>query len=245
MSLLASHLEQISLSAKSIAELELPPPKTFTNALLQDHEITTLIRDTEPHERALFSLDSNAVATTREVGTTGATGADGASHGRKSTFPAGHPMKQTAITRLLGNEVLQEIRQSTSNGGRPRAGVNVEVLLRGAERLSDVYAVTGATEKIRALRNRHREVAASISMLEEKVSKQQSLLDRRNRGLDPDEERDENEFPTQPIANEDVVAFTELDLGIEEEEIRELESRKKALEDRVSGMERDLGGLLL
>ena len=34
------------------------------------------------------------------------------------------------------------------------------------------------------------------------------------------------------------------DLEKEEEEIKELESRKRMLEDRVSGMERDLGGLL-
>ena len=34
------------------------------------------------------------------------------------------------------------------------------------------------------------------------------------------------------------------DLEREEEEIKELESRKRMLEDRVTGMERDLGGLL-
>ena len=33
-----------------------PPPKIFTNALLQPHDITALIRDTEAHERALFSV---------------------------------------------------------------------------------------------------------------------------------------------------------------------------------------------
>ena len=33
------------------------------------------------------------------------------------------------------------------------------------------------------------------------------------------------------------------DLKWEEDEIRELEKKKRALEDRVSGMERDLGGL--
>ena len=37
---------------------------------------------------------------------------------------------------------------------------------------------------------------------------------------------------------------TEADLRQEEEEIRELEKRKAALETRVTGMERDLGGLL-
>lgn len=217
----------------------------FTNALLKDHEITTLIRDTEPHERALFSLDPKAVPAIRQHGAIRLAGADVGLHGRKSIFPASHPMKQSAITRLLGNEMLQEIRQSSSNGARARDGVNVEVLLRGAEKLCDVYAVAGATEKIRGLRNRHREAAASISMLEEKVSQQQSLLDRRNRGVDTEEEGNDNVFQPQPVANDDTAAFTEEDFGTEEDEIRELESRKKALEDRVSGMERDLGGLML
>lgn len=40
------------------------------------------------------------------------------------------------------------------------------------------------------------------------------------------------------------VLITAEDLENEEQEIRELERKKRALEDRVSGMERDLGGLL-
>ncbi|KIX00964.1 uncharacterized protein Z518_10030 [Rhinocladiella mackenziei CBS 650.93] len=241
MTLLASHLEQISLSAKSIAELEYPRPQIFTNALLNDHEITTLIRDTEPHERALFSIDPNAVNGNRQQNAIWSTGTE---NGRKNVFPTAHPMKQSAITRLLGNELLQEIRQSSSDTSRPRDGVSVEVLLRGAEKLCNVYDVMGATEKIRALRNRYREVATSISMLEEKVAKQQILQERRNNGLDPEEEVDEIDVGNELNCNQDSVTFTEQDFRLEEDEIRELEARKKALEDRVSGMEKDLGGLL-
>ncbi len=40
------------------------------------------------------------------------------------------------------------------------------------------------------------------------------------------------------------VAYAEEDLRREEDEIKELEIRKKTLEDRVSEIERDLGGLL-
>jgi hypothetical protein len=40
------------------------------------------------------------------------------------------------------------------------------------------------------------------------------------------------------------VPLTKEDLRREEEAIRELESKKKGLEDRVTGMERDLGGLM-
>jgi len=43
--------------------------------------------------------------------------------------------------------------------------------------------------------------------------------------------------------SQDTAAFTLEDFQAEEDEIRELEARKKTLEDRISGIERDLGGL--
>ncbi|KIW89139.1 uncharacterized protein Z519_09991 [Cladophialophora bantiana CBS 173.52] len=242
MAFLANHLEQISLSAKSISELELPPPKIFTNALLNNQEITTLIRDTEPHERALFSIDPNALSRNRQQNGFPPMDTKNGHQGRKSGFPSAHPIKQSAVSRLLGKEMLQEIRQSSS--ARSREGVNVEVLLRGAEKLCEVYTVAGATDRIRVLRSRHREVAGSIAMLEEKVSKQQSLLDRRNLALNSEEREDEQEQDQDPMDHNDAVGFLEEDFQVEEEEIRELEARKKALEERVSDMERDLGGLL-
>jgi hypothetical protein len=45
-------------------------------------------------------------------------------------------------------------------------------------------------------------------------------------------------------AGEYVAPMTKEDLMREEEEIRELERKKRGLEDRVTGMERDLGGLM-
>ncbi|KAI1620360.1 DASH complex subunit Spc34 [Exophiala viscosa] len=237
MSLLATHLEQILLSTKSIAELEFPPPKIFTNALLKDHEITTLIRDTEPHERALFTLDESAVNRHRQQ----ATSRSGLFlQAGKTTPPAAHPSKQSTVTRLLGSDMLQEIRHATNRQG----GVNVEVLLRGAERLCSVYTVAGAAEKIRALRSRYQDVAPAISALEEKVSKQQAVLARRNKGGEYEDEEFENVVDAEPTNNGVAIAFTEQDFQHEEAEIRELEARKKSLEDRVSGIERDLGGLL-
>ncbi|KIW43495.1 uncharacterized protein PV06_04593 [Exophiala oligosperma] len=233
MALLGSHLEQITLSAKSIAGLEFLPPKIFSNALLKDHEITTLIRDTESHERALFTLDPNAVRSSRQ---SNATQQHGSSATRNSLFPNAHSTQQSVVTRLLGDDMLEEIRLSS----KKRDGVNVEVLLRGAERLCDVYAVGGAPEKIRALRTRYEEVATSISTLEEKVSKQQALLERRNKSFEVEHE----EHEPAGLTADDAMLLTEQDFQNEEDEIRELEARKKALEDRVSGMERDLGGLL-
>lgn len=137
--------------------------------------------------------------------------------------------------------MLREIRQSSN--ARSHGGVNVEVLLRGAEKLCEVYTIAGASEKIRALRSRHREVAASVSMLEGKVSKQQALLSTTNPTTNPEE--DGHDGLAREVVNSDTrPQYTEQDFQTEEDEIRELEAKKKVLEDRVSDMERDLGGLL-
>lgn len=50
---------------------------------------------------------------------------------------------------------------------------------------------------------------------------------------------------TKPaVAMTDEIPITVEDVQKEEEEIQELEKKRRALEDRVSGMEKDLGGLL-
>jgi hypothetical protein len=149
-----------------------------------------------------------------------------------------YPLKESAVSRVLGTDMLQEIRQSSS--GRHTGGVNVEVLLLSAQKLCEVYSVAGAKDKIKALHNRHKEIASSIDVLEDKVARQQSLVERKasTAGID-DEEIMEDTRPqdTEPL-------FTEADLLAAEDEIRELEAKKQALEDRVSGIDRDLGGLL-
>ncbi|RVX75402.1 hypothetical protein B0A52_00755 [Exophiala mesophila] len=243
MALLASHLEQISASSKSIEQLQFPSPRIFTNAILGDHEITTLIRDTEPHEQALFSVDQTAVTKSSRPSTARVLGEDNPLYGRKSLFPASQPSKQSIITRLLGQEMLQEIRKSTSSTSQVQNGVNVEVLLRGAEKLSEAYDVAGVSEKIRSLRKRHQEAASGVTALERKVAKQQSSLDRRNQGQDVDDMDVEPDVQASTGIMGEVASFTPEDILAEEEEIKELEARKKALENRVSGMERDLGGL--
>ncbi len=48
---------------------------------------------------------------------------------------------------------------------------------------------------------------------------------------------------TVPAASEEAQTNAH-DFQLEQEEIQELEKKKRALEDRVAGMERDLGGLL-
>lgn len=105
--------------------------------------------------------------------------------------------------------------------------------------------IPGAPEKITSLRTRYEKLSTSIAHYESRVSKQTSQLARINRSKDDKEIDDLNDkvvgigLPT----DRDFQATLE-NLKREEEEIRELQKKKRDLEDRVSGMERDLGGLL-
>lgn len=56
----------------------------------------------------------------------------------------------------------------------------------------------------------------------------------------------ENEAEHEHSADNHAEEFevTDEDLRAEEEEIREIEAKRRALQERVAGMEKDLGGLL-
>ena len=155
------------------------------------------------------------------------------------------PKKQSAVARVLGGDMLQEIQQSNrgaSQKGGTSKGANVEVLLQGAEKLCSIYPVTGAAEKIASLRSRHRQVSESVAEYEQRVVKQQSKLDRVNRGgsFDVGDEGEDGQASQGELG----VTVTDGDLRLEEQEIRDLEAKKRALEERVAGMEKDLGGLM-
>ncbi|QSZ33473.1 hypothetical protein DSL72_005041 [Monilinia vaccinii-corymbosi] len=222
-----------------------PPPQIFTNALLSNQDITALIRDTEPHERALFSVPPPPPPPTQI-----APEPKPSSSRRQTVFnvtsgevapasgPNGRaPRRNTAVAAVLGAELHSQVRK-TENG---RGEVDVEVLLKGAEKLNAVYPVQGVPERIRELRSRYAQLRESVRRHEEKVQKQTRELERLNRGDEfesgGEENQGENEEPS-------VMEITDEDLRREEREIRELERKKRALEERVSGMERDLGGLL-
>ncbi|CAG8954980.1 hypothetical protein HYFRA_00008669 [Hymenoscyphus fraxineus] len=222
MSLLSRHLEQIALSADSIATLPFPPPKIFTNALLSTPDITSLIRDTEPHERALFSTIFNVAS--GEVTTS-------------SSSTSRVPRRNTAVAAVLGAELHSEVRKTE----RGRGEVDVEVLLRGVEKLNAVYAVKGVEGRVRDVRARYGRLRGSVEFFERKVerlTREVEGIRRRDGWVESDEEEEGGD------GGEESVHVTEEDLRREEEEIRELEGRKRDLEERVSGMERDLGGLL-
>jgi DASH complex subunit Spc34 len=108
-----------------------------------------------------------------------------------------------------------------------------------------ISPVAGATEKIASLRNRYRQIGESVALHGEKVSKQQSKLERMNKSSDFSQSQDEEEDYGKGGAHQAAEpTVTEEDLRLEEQEIKELELKKRTLEERVTGMEKDLGGLL-
>ncbi|KAL8648875.1 MAG: hypothetical protein Q9226_005812 [Calogaya cf. arnoldii] len=230
------------------ADRQFSPPKKYTNAILRPHDITALIRDTEPHERVLFR-SSPAVN-------------DGgprrnAVHGskRQSQYLSNNidlhrpPRPRSVVTTLLGAELGEQIRSGGAQIGKERGKVGIDVLLKGAEKLCAFYPMPGAREKISLLRSRFDQLTATVTRYEARVTTQAALLAKRNRRGDTNDDREENALgePADLELNDaraNEMSFTAEDLEREEQEIRELEKKKRALEDRVSNMARDLGGLL-
>lgn len=85
-----------------------------------------------------------------------------------------------------------------------------------------------------------------MALYEAKVASQTTQLDSMNKNYDDfeDNEKEGEETTAAAQRRHEVAAITEDDLLAEEQEIRELERKKGALEERVSSMEKDLGGLL-
>lgn len=125
----------------------------FTNALLHPHDITVLIRDTEAHERALFTVPSStrpvdsAQNITRRNTDFNVNGHGGTLVGGTNTVQA--PRRNTAVAMLLGGDMVEQIRKSGGGGvgsgignniaeGGGKGEVNVEILLEGAEKLCRV-----------------------------------------------------------------------------------------------------------
>ncbi|RDL33860.1 Uncharacterized protein BP5553_08228 [Venustampulla echinocandica] len=248
MPLLSRHLEQISLSSESIATLPFPPPKIFTNALLSSPDITSLIRDTEPHERALFSVpppppppSSTAPFPVPDSKSRRQTVFSVASGGEVTTAAGASsrvPRRNTAVAAVLGPELHSEVRETEGRGE-----FDIEVLLRGVDKLNAVYEVRGVPERVRNIRARYGRLRDSVDFYETKVQRLNKELDGINRGGSWQDDENEDE-EGGGVEEAEVVEVTDEDLRREEEEIRELEKKKRELEERVTGMERDLGGLL-
>ncbi|KAK0264113.1 hypothetical protein LTR91_021286 [Friedmanniomyces endolithicus] len=255
-SLLTTHLEQIFLCATSIADLSFPAPKVFTNALLHTHDITALIRDTEAHERALFHLAPPPLSIKgsdfASSASSSAAPASSAAGRRATTYGVRQP-KSRAVAAVLGGDLYQKTRKATDSGAssRQKGDIDVDVLLEGAEKLAAVYPIPGAADRIDSLRTRYQELAASIAHYEDRVGRNAQELQLMNRPSSRGGYRDQNDEsvaaggaagPEQ--VDSGTAKMTIEDLRREEEEVKELERKKRGLEERVTGMEKDLGGLM-
>lgn len=256
MSLIATHLEQISMSCQGIDSLPFPPPKIFTNALLSNHDITSLIRDTETHERALFSVPPPPPPVTKPEPPEQQKGkssrrqtvfnvaAGEVTTGPPSSRSTGNPRRNTAVAAVLGGDLHAKITRRAPASGRVEGAagdVDIEVLLRGAEKLCNVYPLPGALERIPALRQRWANQSNTLAYYEAKVAEQAERLGRMNKR--PDEFGEEEEEEDVNVGFMDS-QMTEEDVRREEEEVRELDKKKRELQERLRAMEKDLGGLL-
>ena len=229
-----------------------PPPKIFTNALLSNHDITSLIRDTESHERALFSVPPPPPPTSSvpKPGEQDASGA--ASSGRRRTVfnvasgevttgpptrGSAHPRRHTAVAAVLGGEMHEQL---VRRGGDHRGDVDVEALLRGAEKLCGVYELPGARERIAALRAKFRNGRNTTAYYEKRVAEQAEQLASMNR----DWMRDEEEEVEEVDGEDESQVWTEEDLRREEKAAREMEAKKMELQGSLRAMEKDLGALM-
>jgi len=80
----------------------------------------------------------------------------------------------------------------------------------------------------------------SLAQLETRVTENAAELERMRHSYDQEYDDFQISVAPEPATTQ----VTDEDIERELEEIRELEKKKRALEDRVTGMERDLGGLL-
>ncbi|KAL9625567.1 MAG: hypothetical protein Q9160_000280 [Pyrenula sp. 1 TL-2023] len=222
----------------------------FTNAMLRTRDITTLIRDTEPHERALFSVDPNSTSLRNSRrATRRATAFPGENQPismAQNIYAATDPRKTSAVARVLGGDTLKEIEKARNRSARQhptQRGGDIDKKC-AHECVTDLNSsLPGVPEKIHALRNQYEQAMRGVAYYETKVAQQTIQLETIN-NEDTTSLRYEKEEETAAVPENEEFEVTDEDLRAEEEEIREIEEKKRALQERVAGMEKDLGGLL-
>lgn len=148
------------------------------------------------------------------------------------------------MAAVLGGDLHAQItrRNPGSGSGGGQGELDIEVLLRGAEKLCTVYPLPGALEKIPAQRRKNEQLMNTLAYYEARVAEQQEALDRLNLERYAEEEEEDEAVRRESAAVND--AMTEEDLRREEEEIRELDRRRRELQARLRATERDLNGLM-
>jgi len=99
--------------------------------------------------------------------------------------------------------------------------------------------IPGAQDRIAAMRQRHSRLEASLEYYEARIAEQTEQLSALNRSRGYDDPQ-----PTEIGVEIAAPIMTDEDLRREEEEVRQLERKKKGLEDRVHSMGRDISGVL-
>jgi DNA repair exonuclease SbcCD ATPase subunit len=107
----------------------------------------------------------------------------------------------------------------------------------------------GAPDRIATLRRRHQQLSANIAHYEARVATQTKELQALNRpssrsGYDQDADNADDAAAGGAADPDEGIILTKEDLEREEQECAELEKKKRALEERVEGMDKDLGGLM-
>ena len=111
--------------------------------MLHSHDITALIRDTEAHERALFTLAESdrgsrpsAASVARRSTVHGINGA-GEPYGIGNALMR-NQRPRLAVATLLGGGLGEQVRKEGAKEGKERGEVDVNLLLQGAEKLCSV-----------------------------------------------------------------------------------------------------------
>lgn len=89
---------------------------------------------------------------------------------------APHTRRRTAVAAVLGGEMHEQLRADS------KGDVDVEVLLRGAEKLCSVYELPGARERIAALRSHFHNGKNTAAYYEAKVAQQAEQLAAMDKG---------------------------------------------------------------
>ncbi|KAF9873567.1 DASH complex subunit Spc34 [Colletotrichum karsti] len=219
--------------------------------MLYNSDITSLIRDTEAHERALFSVPPPPPPATSQnpdpkPNTRRQTVFNVAS-GEVTTGPpnnrgvgGGGPRRQTAVSAVLGGDLHSQLRRGERQAAIKGGDVDVEVLLEGATKLCGVYALPGALEKIPQLRQRYAHQTNTLAYYEAKVAEHQAALERMNK----DHWMGDDNEPEEDDDDDDDEAMTEEDLRAEEETLRDLDRKRRELQQRLKTMDEDLNGLM-
>lgn len=219
--------------------------------MLSNNDVTSLIRDTEAHERALFSVPPPPPTTITTLKPSKPSEAEAeakpknrrqtvfnVASGEVTTGPPtrGAPHRRTAVAAVLGGEMHEQLRRGETDR---KGDLDVEVLLRGAEKLCGVYELPGARERIVALRARYRNGKNTMAYYEARVAEQaEQLASMKKDWMDQDKDKEQDE--AQQSGSD---GWTEEDLKREEEEAKQMETKKRELQARLKSMERDIGGL--